>query len=366
VASDRRIALVDLDAFYAAVEVLEHPALAGKPLLIGGRPESRGVVAAASYEARKYGCHSAMPMSKAIRVCPDAIIMKPRFPLYRDYSNQVMKILQRESDLVQQVSIDEAYIDLTHVAQTMTEAEGLAHRMQGRVRIEVGLPCSVGLARNRMVAKIACETGKPSGFVVIYPGTEPAFLNPLDVSSMPGIGPQSTKRLKAHGYNTLGQIAAVRPQVLIGILGSSGAALHQRAMGEDPSPVRVERQPKSISSEETFPEDIDDRQVLIEQLQRAVSRVTDSLAKQGLVGRTVTLKLRTSDFTTLTRSVSRQNATAHSKAFYADVLWLLDKNWQPGRPVRLIGMEVSKLRPVQSPDQMHMDELTEQLEVYEC
>ena len=348
----RYIALLDLDAFYASVEVLEEPSLKGKPLLIGGSPQSRGVVAAASYEARKYGCHSAMPMSRAVRLCPEAIVLPPRFHLYREYSGRVMDILRRESGVIQQMSIDEAYVDLTPVSRDMQEALSRAHRMQGRTRVDLGLPCSVGVASNKMVAKVACETGKPGGLVVVQPGTESAFLADLDVRSLPGIGPRSTERLKAHGFHTLGQIASAPPEALVTVLGPWGAALKRRAQGEDPSPVDAERETKSVSAEETFGEDVNVRETLVDELWRMTERVARSLEKHGLVGRTVTLKLRLADFTTLSRSISRENATAHADAILSDALHLLDANWEPTTDVRLIGVGVSNLRPVHAPGQL--------------
>ena len=351
----RYIALVDLDAFYASVEALEEPSLAGKPLLIGGSPTSRGVVAAASYEARKYGCRSAMPMSRAVRLCPEAVVLPPRFHLYREHSARVMDVLRRESGVIQQMSIDEAYVDLTPVSSDMREAAARAHRMQGRVRVDLGLACSVGIASNKMVAKVACETGKPGGFVVVEPGTEAAFLADLDVRALPGVGPRSTERLNAHGFHTLGQVAAAPPEALVTVLGPWGAALKRRAQGEDPSPVETDRETKSVSAEETFPEDVSDREPLAGELRRMADRVAQSLEKHGLVGRTVTLKLRLADFTTLTRSASRDNATAHADAILADALRLLDANWEPGTNVRLIGVGVSNLRPVQAPGQLPLD-----------
>ena len=356
-ARDRSIALVDLDAFYAAVEMLERPELAGKPLLIGGSPTGRGVVAAASYEARAFGCHSAMPMARAVRLCPEATVLSPRFPAYRAHSKRVMEVLARESDLVEQVSIDEAYVDLTAVAETMTEAEGLAHRMQGRIRVELGLPSSVGLAASKLVAKVACESGKPGGFAVVRPGEEAAFLAPLAVEQLPGIGPRSAQRLKAQGLATLGQVAAAPVALLVGTLGPWGAVLQRRAQGEDPSPVRAERETKSISAEETFAEDVDERARLVELLEAMAGRLADSLAKQGLVGRTVTLKLRSADFTTVTRSASGHAATASADVIRKQATALLESNWEPGQPVRLIGVGISKLRPVHAPGQLPMEEL---------
>ncbi len=356
----RYIALVDLDAFYASVEEAEDPALVGKPLLIGGSPTSRGVVATASYAARKFGCRSAMPMSQAVRLCPNAVVMRPRFNLYRTYSERVMEILRRESELVQQMSVDEAYIDLTPVAGSMGEAASIARRMQGHIRVDAGLPCSVGVAANKMVAKVACESGKPAGFVVVEPGDEARFLAERDVRALPGVGPRSAMRLKAHGFETLGQVAQGSPEALATVLGPWGVALRRRAMGEDDSPVATDRETKSISSEETFAEDISERAPLAAELEAMAGRVARSLERHGFVGRTVTLKLRRADFTTLTRSSSRESATAQADAILADALRLLDANWEEGEPVRLIGVGVSNLRPVQAAGQYRMDALLEE------
>ncbi len=356
-ARDRSIALVDLDAFYASVEVLERPELAGLPLLIGGSPTGRGVVAAASYEARAFGCHSAMPMAHAVRLCPEATVLSPRFAAYREHSQRVMAVLARESDLVEQMSIDEAYVDLTPIAETMAEAEGFAHRMQGRIRVDLGLPSSVGLATSKMVAKVACESGKPAGFAVVRPGEEAAFLAPLPVERLPGIGPRSAQRLIAQGLETLGQVAAAPVALLVSTLGPWGAVLQRRAQGEDPSPVTADRETKSMSAEETFAEDVDERAPLVERLEAMAARLAGSLAEKGFVGRTVTLKLRFADFTTVTRSASGHAATASAEVIREQAATLLESNWEPGQPVRLIGVGVSKLRPVHAPGQLPMEEL---------
>ncbi len=351
----RFIALVDLDAFYASVETLEDPTLAGKPLLIGGSPTGRGVVAAASYEARKYGCHSAMPMARAVKLCPTAVILRPRFTLYREHSQKVMDVLRRETALVQQMSIDEAYVDLTPMAETIEQAEGLAHRMQGRIRLDLGLPASVGLASNKLVAKVACETGKPQGFIVVRRGEESAFLAGLEVRALPGIGPQSAQRLRNSGFETLGQVANAPLQTIMNVLGPYGALIQRRARGEDQSPVTTDRETKSVSAEETFAEDINDRQSLIDEIQRLSARVADSLSDHGLVARTVTLKLRNSEFVTITRSTSRDRSTADDQAIFADALELLSANWVDGDPVRLVGVGASNLRLVRAPGQLAMD-----------
>ena len=354
-ADQRRIALVDLDAFYASVEEVEDPSLRGKPLLVGGSPEGRGVVMAASYEARRYGCRSAMPMAQALRLCPEAVVLPGRRSLYHQYSERVMDILRRESPVVQPMSIDEAYVDLTGVSRDMAHAEALAHRMQGRIRVEAELPSSIGLASNRMVAKVACETGKPNGFVVIQPGGEAAFLAPLPVRKLPGVGPRSAERLNAAGFETLGQVAAATPATLTALLGPGGALLQRRAMGEDASPVSTEREAKSISAEETFSTDMDDRAAVLQETARLADRVAESLEGAGLLARTVTVKLRYADFTTLTRSQSRPTATADAEAIRALAVELVEAAWEQGRSVRLVGVGVSNMRPRQAEGQMALE-----------
>lgn len=350
----RRIALMDLDAFFASVEVLEQPALRGKPLLIGGSPQGRGVVAAASYEARVFGCHSAMPMAQALRLCPQAVVLPTRHHLYRAYSGRVMDVLRRETEAVEQVSIDEAYVDMTAATADMAEAAARGRRMQGRVRVEVGLPCSVGLAASKMVAKVACETGKPGGFVLVEPGHEAGFLAPLPVRTLPGIGPRSEEHLHANGLRTLGDIQRAPVSALTSLLGSWGAVLQRRASGEDHSPVEVEREAKSISSEETFEADITDEATLLAHLERMTSEVAGSLQAHGLLARTVTLKLRWPDFTTLTRSVSRTSATNTADALFAAAAQLLAANRRAEQAVRLLGVGASNLRPAHEPGQLSL------------
>ena len=351
----RRIVLVDLDAFYASVEEMEQPSLRGQPLLIGGSPEGRGVVAAASYAAREYGCHSAMPMGQALRLCPHAVVLPTRHKLYSEYSKRVMDLLAQESPFVQQVSIDEAYVDFTAVTTATAGAEALAHRIQGRILVDLGLPCSIGLASNKMVAKVACENGKPSGFVVVEPGDEAAFLAPLEASALPGIGPRSSERLRGAGLHTLGQVAASPVATLTSILGPWGAVLQRRAAGEDDSPLTTERETKSISSEETFATDVDDAERLHVELERLVKSVAGSLDRKELVARTVTLKLRYADFTTITRSASRPTATADPAMIQRTAEQLLGANWEAGTPVRLLGVGVSNLRHRHAEGQLVME-----------
>ncbi len=352
----RRVAMVDLDAFFASVEMVERPELRGKPVLVGGSPSGRGVVAAASYEARRFGVHSAMPMAKALRRCPQAVVLPTRHGVYADYSRRVMALLRQVTPLVEQVSIDEAYLELTSECASAEEAEQAMRSLQQRIGEETGLPCSVGLAGNKLMAKVACETGKPRGFVIAPPGQEAAFLAELPVEKLPGIGPRSAERLKAMELETLGQVASAPLNVLTGALGPWGAVLQRRAQGEDSSPVRLDRETKSISEEETFPQDIDQPGPLYELVTRMSRSVGEALARHGLVARTVTLKLRFADFTTIARSESRPNATAAAESIEETARQLLERHWAPGQAVRLIGVRVSNLRPRQAQGQLTLDQ----------
>ena len=208
---------MDLDAFFASVEVLENPELRGKAVLIGGSASSRGVVAAASYEARKFGIHSAMPMSIATRKCPDAVVLPTRHQIYRHYSSRVMSLLSEVTDIIEQVSIDEAYIELTECADSIVTAQKIMLRIQKRIKDEIGLPASIGLGSNKMIAKIACETGKPQGFVTVESGMERYFLNSLAVSRMPGVGPKGSAQLQSSGLVRVGDIVRCPPEKLMAL-----------------------------------------------------------------------------------------------------------------------------------------------------
>lgn len=353
----RLVALVDLDAFFASVEVIERPELKGKPLLIGGSPQGRGVVAAASYEARAYGCNAAMPMVLALRLCPQAIVLPVRHQLYRAYSARVMAILRRASDVVEAMSIDEAYLELSSVVHSLREGAALMRQARSQIREDLGLPCSIGLAANKMTAKIACASGKPAGFVVVPQGTERAFLARQPISALPGVGPRSAERLTACGFTTLGQIAsAPLPQVLAS-LGSWGAVIQRRAQGHDESPVASDRRSKSISYEQTFRQDIDHVRSLEQEVWRMSAKLAGSLQRIGLVARTVTLKLRFGDFATITRSHSWGKATAKPEAICQAAQDLFQRHCPAGRSVRLVGVALSNLRPRQEPGQLAMQEV---------
>ena len=341
--SPRAIIHLDLDAFYAGVEIQENPELEGKPVLIGGHPEGRGVVAAASYAARTFGVRSAMPMSRALALCPDAVILPSRFSVYGDYSRRVMKILREATPLFEQMSIDEAYLDVTEQVSEWEEAVGLARQLQRRVREEVGLSASLGVASNKLIAKIASDHDKPGGLTVVPPGQEQSFLEPLSVRVLWGVGPVMAGKLAALDVKTVGDLARVPEEELRKRFGKHGAGLARQARGMDRRPVVTEHQVKSISQERTFRRDVVDSQVMHEQLEKMSERVARRLVKKELVAGTIGIKLRYSDFTTFTRQMSLAVPTADARVISQTASMLLDKNWRRGRPVRLLGVSARRL-----------------------
>jgi len=341
----RVIAHLDLDAFYAAVEVLENPDLLDKPILIGGRPESRGVVATASYAAREYGIHSAMPMYRAVRLCPQAIVLPPRFNLYRRYSRRVMAVLHEATPLVEKISIDEAYLDLTEQVDLWEEAVPLVRRFQERVRDEVGLSASLGVATNKLVAKIASDHDKPGGLTVVRPGREAAFLEPLPVQVIWGIGPVTAQKLARMGVTTVGDLAQLSGQELAARFGEHGAGMARRALGIDRRPVVTEHERKSVSRETTFGRDLKELKALKKQLWELSQSVAQRLERADVAAGTVTIKLRYDDFETLTRQMRLDVPTDDKVRIYRAALVLLEQAWDRERPVRLLGVGGSDLRP---------------------
>ena len=337
----RYILHADLDAFYAAVEQQDNPELRGKPVLVGGRPDGRGVVATASYEARQYGVHSAMPMSTAVRHCPEGIIIRPRFERYREISRRIMDIFRSVSPIIEPLSLDEAYIDLSAPAAACSPV-AIAIDIKQRVVSETGLTISVGLGAGKCVAKIASDLHKPDGLVVVPPGEEAAFLSPLPVGKLPGIGPKSAARLnREDGVHTVGQLAAMPDPWFQRRFGKRGAQLRDRARGRDTEPVQTLRETKSISSETTFPQDLSDTADLLAVIERLSGSVADALARQALSGRTVTVKIRLADYTTFTRQTTLP-ATTDENAVIAATAWtLLERELSPERAFRLLGVGVS-------------------------
>jgi DNA polymerase-4 len=339
----RAIVHLDLDAFYAAVEVLEKPELAGKPLLIGGRPEHRGVVSTASYEARQFGAHSAMPMARALRLCPGAILLPPRIGDYRVYSRQVMAILREHTPLVEQMSIDEAYLDLTEQVDSWDGAVKTAAQIQARVKADVGLSASLGVATNKLVAKVASDRDKPGGLTVVRPGEEAAFLAPLPVRVLWGVGPVTARKLAEAGVTTVGELAGLSAASLRERFGGHGSGMARQARGIDGRPVVTEHQVKSISQETTFSHDLADATALRRQLWRLSQGLARRLGRAELAAGTVVLKLRYADFSTMTRQTRLAVPTDDERVIYRTALALLRREWQRGRPVRLLGVAGRRL-----------------------
>ena len=334
----RAIVHLDLDAFFAAVEVLDNSALENKPVIVGGRPEERGVVATASYPARAYGVHSAMPTAQALRLCPQAILLPPRHGRYHELSQQVMEIVRRASPVMEQVSVDEAYLDLTGRVAAWDEAVEVAREVQRRVKDEVRLSASLGVACNKLVAKVASDQHKPGGLTVVRPGEEAAFLAPLSVRVLWGIGPKTAARLAEMDVTTVGELVRAAEEELRSRFGRHGAEMVRQAQGIDDRPVIVEHEARSISQEVTFARDVADRQALKQQLWRSSKGVAAQLKQAGLVAGTVAIRLRYADFTTLTRQSTLAVATDDAVDIYRVALRLLERAWEPGQPVRLLGV----------------------------
>jgi DNA polymerase-4 len=341
----RAIVHLDLDAFFAAVEVLEDPDLADKPLLIGGRPEARGVVATASYAARAFGVHSAMPMARALALCPDAIVLPTRHGLYRDYSRRVMAIVGETSPLVEQVSIDEAYLDMTDQVTEWEDVVEAALGLQRRIKKRIGLSLSLGVATNKLVAKVASDRDKPDGLTVVRPGEEAAFLAPLPVRALWGVGPVTAEKLAEMGVTSVGELAEFPEDILCDRFGRNGAAMVRMARGVDERPVVTEHEVKSVSQERTFSRDIADPDALRQELWGMSQGVARRLKRKGLAAETVAVKLRYSDFATLTRQMRLGVSTDDEEEIYRAALVLLQRAWQRGRPVRLLGVAGRGLTP---------------------
>ena len=337
----RSIIHADLDAFYAAVEQLDNPELRGKPVLVGGSPQVRGVVATASYEARVFGVHSAMPMATAVRQCPQGIVVRPRFDRYREISRRVMDIFHGVTDLVEPLSLDEAYLDVTATMEGGVLPVGVAIDLKRQVKEETGLNVSIGVGTCKSVAKIASDLEKPDGLVVVHPGEEREFLAPLSVGKLWGIGPKTAGRLRQDGIETIGDLASQTDEWFARHFGKRAAGIRAKALGQDDDPVKTERSPKSISAETTFADDLSDPTELRETLQRLANSVAGSLERKGIRGRTVTVKLRLADFTTLTRQTTLPRHTCAAEDILQTGWTLMSTELAPGRAFRLLGVGMS-------------------------
>lgn len=339
----RHIIHADLDAFYASVEQMDQPRYRGRPVLVGGSPRSRGVVAAASYEARRYGVHSAMPTATALRLCPGALLVPPRFDRYHEVSRQVMGIFRQMTDLVEPLSLDEAYLDVTHLVAAGTGPRTVAGALKRRIRDEVGLALSVGASTGKSIAKIASDLRKPNGLVVVPPGDEASFLAPLPVGKLSGIGPRSVEQLQRENIHTIGQLAAQPFDWFLRFFGKRAGSIRARARGEDREPVHTGRARRSVSSECTFPQDLRDAAVLYQELAGLSSRVAGHLSEMQLRGRTVWVKLRLADFTTFTRQTTLPSPTRSEETIRETTWKLLAAELAPDRAFRLLGVGVSSL-----------------------
>ena len=342
----RKILHLDLDAFFCAVEENRDPSLRGKAFAIGGRPDQRGVVASCSYAARKHGVHSALPMFQAVRLYPDLIIRPADHSAYHAVSVQVMNQFDALTPDVEPISIDEAFLDVTLLRD---DAESVAQRLQALINAEFNLPCSLGVATNKLVAKIANNIGKiragkdspPNAILVVPPGEEAAFLAPLPVGELWGVGPKTAEQLRRIGIRTIGDLAGRTAAEMERRFGKHGIDMLRHAQGIDERPVQRDDEAKSISKETTFIHDVSDA----EQLKRVMRGLSDEvgrrLRREGLLGMTVKIKLRWADFTTLTRQVKLAQPTHHDHIIFETAWGLVLKTWTPGRPVRLIGVGVS-------------------------
>jgi DNA polymerase-4 len=339
------VAHVDLDAFFAAVEELEQPELRAQPLVVGGDPRGRGVVATANYVARRYGIHSAMSCAEALRRCPHAVFVRPRHRLYSEYSRTVWDAVRQVVPTVERTGLDEGYLDLGEIADDFRAARVLAEAVQASVRGATSLTCSLGVSTSKVVAKIASDRRKPGGLTVVLPGREAAFLAPLEVRKLPGVGPRAEQRLEAAAVTTVGALAALDDAALRRLLpGKVGPMLRDRARGVDPRELELTSEPASISNEETFDRDIADRERLADEVLRMATRLAEHLESRGYTARTVTTKVRYPDFSIRSRSTSLPVGTDDAERIGQLACALLDRALadRPGA-LRLVGVAVSGL-----------------------
>jgi DNA polymerase-4 len=337
---------VDMDAFFVSVEELFDPSLKGKPVVVGGQRDERGVVSAASYEARKFGVHSAMPLRTAAKLCPQAIFVNGHPERYRECSEKVYGVLNRFSPMVEMASIDEAYLDMTGTDRLHGPPLRAAHSLHQKMKAETQLNCSIGIGGSRLIAKVSSAKAKPNGVLLVMPGQEAKFLAPLDVRDIPGVGKVTEQNLHALGIKQVGDLAKLEQGELERRFGKWGLALAGKARGEDAggwfdSEVGADTDAKSISHEHTFNEDTAQVDKLEATLMRLSEMVGRRLREHGFYARTLQLKLRYSDFTTITRAHSLPQPTQLDTEVYEQIHALFHKNWKPGRAIRLLGVQAS-------------------------
>ncbi len=345
----RQIIHVDMDAFYASVEQLDNPDLIGKAVIVGGDPKQRGVVSAASYEAREFGVHSAMPMSKAIRLCPKAIVLPVRMKRYVELSQQIHAIFEKFTPQIEPISLDEAFLDVAGSLQLFGSAEKIGRDIKHQIKEQLGLVASVGIAANKFLAKLASDLDKPDGFVVITEENKQQILDPLPVSNIWGVGKVTKKALKSKGINTIGQLRKAPIETLRSIFGEQTPHMLRLAQGVDNREVESSREAKSISSEQTFATDITDKNILLNVLLNQVEDVAQRLRTNDLEARTITLKLRYDDFRTITRSNTFDHPTNTTKTLWQEAEAIFLKWYKESAgALRLLGFGASGLQEAES------------------
>ena len=339
----RAILHIDMDAFYASIEQRDNPELVGKPVIIGGKV-GRGVVSTASYEARKYGVRSAMPISEAVRRCPDGIYIPPNIPKYRAVSEQIMNIFHRYTPDVEAISLDEAFVDVTGSQKLFGSAEQIGRAIKQSIYEELQLTASVGLAYNKFLAKLASDLDKPDGFYIVMPEDLQEKIWPLSIRRMMGVGHKTADMLERMGVKTIGQLAVMDSGLLEHIFGKAGVQMHELANGIDARTVESVREAKSFGRETTFPTDISDQYTLETVLFTLADDVCHSLRSHHVKGRTVSIKIRYPDFKSITRAITLEQYTSSFEPVYNTVKQLMEKHYTDGTPVRLIGVTVSNLK----------------------
>ena len=339
----RRIIHVDMDAFYASVEQRDRPELRGRPVAVGGSPDGRGVVAAASYEAREFGVRSALPSARALRQCPELVFVRPRFDVYRAVSHEIRAIFAVFTDWIEPLSLDEAYLDVSDCWFGDGSGTRIAREIRRRIRAQTGLTASAGVSYNKFLAKLASDMDKPDGLYVIRPGEAEGFIAGLPVRRFHGIGPATAERMRRLGIHTGADLRARSLDELTGSFGRAARHYWQLARGIDERPVNPGRERKSVGAERTFGEDLREREAMHERLDAIAEEVAERLARAGVAGRTLTLKVRFNDFRTITRSVTQSGGFLRQRDLLAVVPALLERALEPGRGVRLLGLTVSNL-----------------------
>jgi len=334
---------VDMDAFFVSVELLARPDLRGKPVVVGGQPDQRGVVSAASYEARKFGIHSAMPLRTAGRLCPHAVFLEPNHHLYVEWSDRIAAILHSFSPVVEMASVDEAYLDLAGTERMHGNSLAAAHKLLSTIRSRTGLPCSGGLASTRLVAKVASDQAKPRGLLLVPAGSEAAFLATLPVRKIPGIGKVTEESLRSRGIETVAHLAAIPQEKLEEAFGQWGTALYRKARGLDSFEFWIDAEPKSVSNNHTFSEDTADRAQIESMLSFLCQKSSKRMREAGLHARTITLTIRYAGFETHTRSHTLPESTNLDTVVLATIRQLFDVHCDRQRKVRLLGVGLTNM-----------------------